>query len=125
MGQNFNITNHKTFENLYLQPIDTDPNSHPSIKPYSLKETNSIVKYDSIYNDLNIQTNSSIVGLLMNKNMVESDNGKFVLIMNPLMNVGGGMEKLDTSTNSLNEVAFGLDIKTALGKKWSGQFFFG
>lgn len=124
MGQNFNITNHKTFENLYLQPIDTDPNSHPSIKPYSLKETNDIVKYDSIFNELSIHTNSSFVGLLMNNNMVESDNGKFLLIMNPLMNIGGGMEKLDTSNNSLNEVAFGLDIKTALGKKWSGQFSF-
>lgn len=124
IGQNFNVTNHKTFENLFIKQIDTNINSHTAIKPYSFKETNSFVHYDSIYDGLKINTNSALMGLVLNKNLVNSKNEKFLLIMNPLINVGGGIEKLDSTTNSLNEVAFGLDIKSALGKKWSAQFSF-
>jgi len=62
--------------------------------------------------------------LLQNENLIENDNDNFLLIINPLINIGGGIENSDTNSSSLNEIAFGLNIKSALGKKWSGEFSF-
>lgn len=42
----------------------------------------------------------------------------------PLINAGVGTEKLETKSQAVNELAFGLNIKAHAGAKWSGQFSF-
>ena len=124
VGQNFNVTNHKTFENLFIQQIDTSANTHTAIKPFSLNETNKVVGYDSLFNGLRSNTNSGFFNLLLNNNLVETKGERFVLIMNPIINTGVGIEKGDTGSSSLHELAFGLNVKSGLGKKWSAEFSF-
>lgn len=121
-AQNFNVTNHRTFEQLYISNLDTSTNFHSEIKPFSANEVNKVISIDSI--STLIRTNSSLINLIFNKNLISSDKENFKLYINPIINTGFGIEKTNSKNLALNETAFGLSIKTSLKKKWSGEFDF-
>ncbi|TXB63883.1 hypothetical protein FRY74_11545 [Vicingus serpentipes] len=110
---------------MFKKQIDTAPNSHPSIQPYSANELNQNFNYDSTIYNLNVNTNSGFVKVLMNSDKPNTSIEKELAILaSPIINLGAGIEKSQTTSRSLNELAFGLNFKTYIGKKWSGQFAF-
>lgn len=121
-AQNFNVNNHRTFEQIYISSIDTSSNFHSGIKPFALNEVNQIISVDSV--STKIQTNSSLINLVFNENLISSEKENFKLLINPIINTGFGIEKTNSKNLSLNETAFGLSIKSSLKKKWSGEFDF-
>lgn len=121
-AQNFNVTNHRTFEQLYISNLDTSTSFHSGIKPFSSNEVNNIIFIDSI--STQITTNSSLINLVFNKNLVSSEKENFKLYINPIINAGVGIEKTDSKNLSLNETAFGLSVKSGFGKKWSVEMDF-
>ncbi|MBI2280639.1 MAG: hypothetical protein HYU68_08120 [Bacteroidetes bacterium] len=123
-AQNFNVTNHRTFEQLYIFSLDTSSNFHAGIKPYALNEVNRVFFIDTVLDQNNINTNSTLMNLILNKNLISSKKEKFSLYINPIINAGIGAEKLSNRTVTLSEIAFGLSIKSSFKKKWSGEFDF-
>lgn len=121
-AQNFNVTNHRTFEQLYICNLDTSTNFHSEIKPFSANEVNKVISIDSISSQ--VRTNSSLINLIFNRNLVSSEKENFKLYINPIINTGFGIEKTNSKNLSINESAFGLNIKSSLKKKWSGEFDF-
>lgn len=125
MSQNYNVSNHRTTELLFKKQLETSTNSHTSIQPYTRNELNQEFNYDSTIYNLNINTNSGFLKVLMNSS--ERDNNienELVILATPLINLGGGIEKGENTTNNINELAFGLNLNSYLGKKWSAQFAF-
>ncbi|PCJ01534.1 MAG: hypothetical protein COB15_01030 [Flavobacteriales bacterium] len=118
-AQNFNVTNERTFSNLFNKHIDTLKNFHTSIKPFA---KNEIADFDTIINSYNTSTNSGFLNKLTNENLIQSKGKKFKLIIDPIVNAGLTVEKNSTTSQTVNETAFGLNIQSSFGKKWSGQF---
>ena len=118
-AQNFNVTNERTFSNLFNKHIDTLKNFHTSIKPFA---KNEIADLDTIINSYNTSTNSGFLNKLTNENLIQSKGKKFKLIIDPIVNAGLTLEKNSSTSQTVNETAFGLNIQSSFGKKWSGQF---
>jgi hypothetical protein len=123
-SQNFNVTNHRTIEQLYVSSLDTSSNFHGSIKPFATNEVNRVFSLDTLQHQYHIDFQSSLPNLIFNKHLVESTNGNFKLFINPIINAGVGVEKLSNRTVTLSETAFGLSIKSGYKTKWSGEFDF-
>lgn len=124
VAQNFNLTNHRTFEQLYISSLDTSTDFHSGIKPFSTKEVNTVFSTDTFLNNLQINSNSSLINIIVNKNLVSSKSEHFSLFINPIMNIGGGLEKTSNRDLTLSETAFGLSLKSSYKTKWSGEFNF-
>jgi hypothetical protein len=124
VAQNYNVTNNRTFELLFINQLDTAENFHPSIQPYSTNELNKIISYDSIYNGIKYTGSSKLINRLTNENLIDLGNNNFNISFNPIINTGITLEKNDAFSETLSEAAFGLNLKSSLGKKWSSQFEF-
>jgi hypothetical protein len=113
-AQNFNVSNERTFSNLYNKHVDTLSNFHTSIKPYSkneLSEFNNIIdKYKTEKGDL-----------IRNEHLIKSSTGKLKLSLDPVVNLGVTFEKNNTNSQVLSETAFGFNLQNSFGEKWSSQ----
>lgn len=123
-AQNINLTKHQTFDRLYSPIADTSENFHSSIFPYSKKEFDKALSYDSLLQDLDLNVNSTLGKLLLNYQMIEGEKNSMSLTLSPIINIGAGIEKNDSSSNSINEIAFGLSSQLLFGEKWTGEFSF-
>ncbi len=118
-AQNFNISNERTFSTLYNKHLDTLNNFHTSIKPFSRKEIN---EFDAITDSYNTSANSGLLNKLTNENLIQTKGEKFKLFLDPIANLGTTLEKNSISSQTVNETAFGLNLQSSFGEKWSGQF---
>lgn len=123
-SQNYNITNERTFEHLFLQQLETNDNFHSGLKPYSKTEVNSIINYDSTLNLLNYKGDSKFVKPLTSSHFIQIKSNNFTSSLNPIINTAVTIEETETSSKTVNEKAFGFNLKSSLGKKWSGEFVF-
>ena len=123
-GQNFSLSNERTLEKKWGMYIDTSTLFHSSIQPYFQSEVNEIHNYDSILNGLKINTSSKLLNQLMSKHQLELNREHFYLSLDPIINVSVTQEQSDLFSQNLLETAAGLNMKTAFGKKWTGQLLF-
>ena len=123
-AQNYNVSNERTFERLFAIQKDTAVSFHSGIQPYSANELNQIVNYDSLLSELDVKSSSKFVQRVMNKNLVGISSEKGSFSINPVVNTGFMYEKGEFESKSLHEAAFGINIKSSLGKKWSGELTF-
>ncbi|MCO6500516.1 MAG: hypothetical protein J5I47_09095 [Vicingus serpentipes] len=123
-AQNFNISNERTLEKKFNIQVDTSSSFHTSIQPYTQNELNEIYNYDSTLSLLKITSSSGAVNQLMNNHQMEFKKEHFYFSLDPIINVGMTQEKSNLLSQNLVETSVGLNTKTALGKKWSGQFLF-
>ncbi len=123
-SQNFNINQHITFEHLLISTLDSSVNFHTSIQPFSSNEVNQVISYDSITNSIHLNTNSSLINLIFNENLVSTEKENFKLYINPIINSGFGIEQTHSKNLSISETAFGLSIKSSLRKKWIAEMEF-
>lgn len=122
-SQNFNLTNERSFELLYINKLDTAVNFHSSIKPFNKTETDRIFDYDSTISTLNIGKEGSYINGVTS-HYGYSINKKFKLFLNPIINLASTFENNDNGTNSVTEKSIGLSLKTAYSKKWSAEWDF-
>jgi hypothetical protein len=116
-AQNFNITNERTFSALFNEHIDTTENFHSSIRPFS---RNEIINYDSLMIGLDINSESKFLSGISNYGKpIERDKSMVELM--PIINTGISIEKGDTFSNNVQELSFGLNLNSKIGKKWSSQ----
>ena len=123
-AQNYNLTAERTFEHLFLQHLEEATNFHTGIKPYAKTEVNKIVDYDSTLSLLNHEGNSNLITHLTNEDLVKWGGKNFDLQFNPVINAGITFENNDAENKTLNEAAFGINLKSRLGKKWSGELVY-
>ena len=121
IGQNFNLSNERTYSSLFNQHVDTSNNFHTSIRPFSQNEISS---YDTIMSTYSINTSSGFIKKIANDNLISKNGEKFSFFLNPIINAGFTLEKNSISSQTLNETAVGLNISSSVGKKWSGQLAF-
>jgi len=113
-AQNFNLTNERTFSNLYNLHTDTLENFHTSIKPFS---KNEIKNYDNILNLFNTSRDD----LIRNEHLIKSTSEKSTFSLDPIINIGLTLEKNNTVSQNLVETSFGFNIQNSFGEKWSSQ----
>jgi hypothetical protein len=113
-AQNFNISNERTFSNLFNKHIDTTTNFHTSIRPFSQKE---VPEFETIITSYKTKKGDFI----RNKDLLGTSSEKFSLSINPIVNLGLTLERNELLNQRLTEASFGVNIKTSLGKKWSAQ----
>lgn len=123
-AQNYNVTQQRTVEHLFIKSLDTSSNFHSGIKPFANKEVNQVVSIDTLSSGLKYNVQSSLANQIFNENLVDAEKGNFKLLINPLINAGSGIEKISNRTVTLSEIAFGLSLKSAYKTKWSGEFDF-
>ncbi len=123
-AQNYTISNNRTFEHLFIQKLAVAANFHTAIQPYSQNEINRIINYDTTLSKLNYKGNSNLLKRLSNKNLINLGKNKFTLNLNPIINTAATLEKNNIKTSTLHETSFGLNLKSSLGKKWSGEFVY-
>ena len=111
-AQNFNISNERTFSNLFNKYADTLENFHTSIRPFSKKELTS---YDEITNSYKTAKGD----LIRNEHLISSKNKTFSL--DPIVNFGYTLEKGNNLSQNLIETSFGFNIQKSFGEKWSSQ----
>ncbi|HRN41281.1 MAG TPA: hypothetical protein PK649_04300, partial [Vicingus sp.] len=46
-AQNYNVTQQRTVEHLFIKSLDSSSNFHSGIKPFANKEANQVVSVDS------------------------------------------------------------------------------
>ncbi len=113
-AQNFNISNERTFSNLFNKHVDTLNKFHTSIKPFS---KNEISDFDVIIDSY--KTEKGV--LIRNKHLIESSSKKIKLTLDPVVNLGITFEKNSATSQSITETSFGFNLQTSFGKKWSSQ----
>ena len=113
-AQNFNISNERTFSNLINKHIDTLENFHTSIRPFYQKE---VAKYNSIIDAYKTPKGE----LIRNKHFIESVSDKFTFTLDPIVNLVATYENNNTLSKTTAETAFGFNMQSSLGKKWSSQ----
>lgn len=122
-SQNYNLTNERSFELLYVNKLDTAENFHTSIKPFNRAETDAVFNYDSTMAGLNLGKEGAFINRITNKNGYEL-NKKFKLFLNPILNLSSTFEDNDNASETVTEKSVGLSLKTAYGKKWSAEWDF-
>ena len=122
-GQNFNLTNERTFELLYINKLDTAANFHSAIKPFNRAETEVIFNYDSTMAKLKIGNEGSFINELTSQHLV-GINKKFKLFINPIINGIATTESNNNFSKTVIEKSGGLSLKTAYSKKWSAEWDF-
>ena len=123
IAQNFNLTNERSFELLYINKLDTAANFHTAIKPFNKTETDKVFNYDSTISLLNIGKEGSYINGITS-HYGYSINKKFKLFLNPIINIGSTYENNDDGSNSVTEKSIGANLKSAFGKKWSAEWDF-
>lgn len=124
-AQNFNVSNERTFSALYNRYIDTNVNSHSSIKPLY---KNEVKGYDSLIHSLNINTKSKLFNILSNTEKInrakanESNSGSISLT--PIVNGGFTLENNEQTSQNLTELSAGINLNAYFKKKWSGHFIY-
>lgn len=124
VSQNFNISNERTFNYLFIQQLDTAISFHSGMKPFFKNEVDKVVNYDTLIKSYQLKTGSKLVDGLVNKNAVEIAKGKFKVILNPIINIGLTLERRNSQNTTLLETSGGLNLKSSFSKKWSGQLIF-
>lgn len=122
-GQNFNLTNERSFELLYINKLDTASNFHTSIKPFNRTETEAIFNYDSTMAKLKIGNEGSYINGIIS-HYGYSTNKKFKLFLNPIINLASTTESGDNISKTVLEKSVGLSLKTAYSQKWSAEWDF-
>lgn len=118
-AQNFNVSSERTFSTLYNKHIDTLDNFHTSIKPFYKKE---VIGFDTLINSHNTSYKTGFFNKLTNQNLIQINHVKFKISLDPIVNLGATLEKNRITSQTVNESAFGLNLQSSFGKKWSGQF---
>jgi hypothetical protein len=113
-AQNFNISNERTFSNLFNKHVDTLNNFHTSIKPFS---KNEISDFDAIIDSYKTEKGD----LIRNKHLINSSSKKLKLTLDPIVNLGHTLEKSNTFSQNFTETALGFNLQTSFGEKWSSQ----
>ncbi|MFB0925023.1 MAG: hypothetical protein QMB65_07045, partial [Vicingaceae bacterium] len=90
-AQNFNISNERTFSNLFNKHVDTLNNFHTSIKPFS---KNEISDFDAIIDSYKTEKGD----LIRNKHLINSSSKKLKLTLDPIVNMGITFEKNSTTS---------------------------
>jgi hypothetical protein len=114
-AQNFNLSNERTYSNLFNKHLDTTANFHTSIRPFATKE---IPEFERIIKSYNTEK----WAFLRNQDLLSTASEKFSLSIHPIVNLGLTLERNELLNQYLTEASFGVNINTSLGKKWSGQF---
>jgi len=122
-SQNFNLTNERSFELLYINKLDTANNFHSAIKPFNRAETETIFNYDSTLAKLKIGNEGSFINELTSQHVIEI-NKKFKLFINPIINGISTTENNSNFSQTTIEKSGGLSLKTAYSKKWSAEWDF-
>lgn len=123
-NQNYSIPINRSIESFFIQQLDTSSQFHSGIKPFFKEEVHKIINTDTFFNSFSISTNSSLLDQILNKNLIDIKKEKFSFEINPILNSGGGLEKLPSRKVGISEIAFGMGIKASFQKKWTGEFDF-
>ncbi len=114
--ESHSIHQNHTFRHYDRYVYQADERFHTSVKPFQLRQVDSIVDIDSLYR---IKVNRKIWDIAFNRSLIQFDKNDFAFTIDPLMNFEYGSDKgSDYEKNSWVNTR-GILINASIGKKIS------